>query len=105
MPINLTLALLGGDIQIPTLTGIVNLHIPAETQSGKVLRLRGKGVPGRPGVTGDLLCRVLVETPVNLDKTQKELIATLEKELQTGNHYPKAKIWFESVKKFFSKQS
>lgn len=105
VPINLTLALLGGDIQIPTLTGIVSLHIPAETQSGKVLRLRGKGVPGRPGGAGDLLCRVFVETPVNLNTTQKELISTLEKELQTGNHYPKAKLWFESVRKFFSKQS
>lgn len=104
VPINLTLALLGGDIQIPTLTGVVNLHIPPETQSGKVLRLRGKGVPGRPGVTGDLLCRVFVETPVNLSKAQKELVVALEKELQNGNHYPKARLWFESVRKFFSKQ-
>jgi len=105
VPINLTLALLGGDIQIPTLTGVVNLHIPPETQSGKVLRLRGKGVPGRPGATGDLLCRVFVETPVNLNKAQKELVNTLEKELQKGNHYPKARLWFESVRKFFSKQN
>lgn len=105
VPINLTLALLGGDIQIPTLTGVVNLHIPPETQSGKVLRLRGKGVPGRPGVTGDLLCRVFVETPVNLSKAQKELVITLEKELQNGNHYPKARLWFESIRKFFSKQN
>jgi molecular chaperone DnaJ len=105
VPINLTLALLGGDIQIPILTGVVNLHIPAETQSGKVLRLRGKGVPGRPAVTGDLLCRVFLETPVNLTKAQKELVAALEKELQTGNHYPKSRLWFESVKKFFSKKN
>lgn len=105
VPVNLTLALLGGDIQIPTLTGVVNLHIPPETQSGKVLRLRGKGVPGRPGVTGDLLCRVLVETPVNLNKAQKELVTALEKELQNGNHYPKARLWFESIRKFFSKQN
>lgn len=101
VPINLTLAIVGGDIQIPTLTGIVNLHIPAETQSGKVLRLRGKGIPGRP-ITGDLLCRVFVETPIHLNKTQKELVAALEKELQTGNHYPKARLWFENVRKFFS---
>ncbi|OJA00898.1 molecular chaperone DnaJ [Rickettsiella grylli] len=104
VPIHLTLALLGGDIQIPTLTGIVNLHIPPETQSGKVLRLRGKGVPGRPGGTGDLLCRVSVETPVHLTKAQKELVIALENALKNGNHYPKAKIWFEHVKKFFSKQ-
>lgn len=105
VPINLTLAILGGDIQIPTLTGIVNLRIPAETQSGKVLRLRGKGVPGRPGGTGDLLCRVFVETPIHLSKAQKELVTTLEKELQTANHYPKAQLWFESVRKFFTKQN
>jgi molecular chaperone DnaJ len=104
-PINLTLALLGGDIQIPTLTGVVNLHIPPETQSGKILRLRGKGVPGRPGVTGDLLCRVFVETPVNLSKEQKELVMALGKDLQNGNHYPKARLWFENVRKFFSQKN
>ncbi|TLY47649.1 MAG: molecular chaperone DnaJ [Gammaproteobacteria bacterium] len=103
VPINYVIAVLGGDIQIPTLTGMVNLHIPPETQSGKVLRLRGKGVPGRPGVTGDLLCRVFVETPVNLTKAQKELVTTLGKELQNGNHYPKARLWLENAKKFFSK--
>lgn len=104
VPINLTLALLGGDIQVPTLTGMVNLHIPPETQSGKVLRLRGKGVPGRPGVTGDLLCRVFIETPVNLTKAQQELVTALGKELEHRNHYPKTHLWFEHAKKFFSKQ-
>ncbi|MES2998311.1 MAG: molecular chaperone DnaJ [Pseudomonadota bacterium] len=103
VPISFTQAILGGEIEVPTLTGIVKLHIPAETQSGKILRLRGKGVPGRPGVTGDLLCRVFVETPINLNQEQKKLAATLEKELKTGNHYPKARQWFESVSKFFTK--
>lgn len=105
VPISFTLAILGGEIEVPTLTGIVKLHIPAETQSGKILRLRGKGVPGRPAVTGDLLCRVYVETPVNLNKQQKELLMSLEKGLHTGNHYPKARQWFENVKQFFSKKS
>lgn len=105
VPISFTLAILGGEIEVPTLTGIVKLHIPAETQSGKILRLRGKGVPGRPAVTGDLLCRVFVETPVNLSKQQKELLTNLEKELQTENHYPKARQWFENVKKFFTQKS
>lgn len=103
IPINYTIAVLGGDIQIPTLSGMVNLHIPPETQSGKVLRLRGRGVPGRPAVTGDLLCRVFVETPMNLNKAQKELIATLGKELENGNHYPKSHLWLENAKKFFKK--
>jgi molecular chaperone DnaJ len=104
VPISFTTAILGGEIKVPTLTGIVNLHIPPETQSGKILRLRGKGIPGRSGINGDFLCRVFVETPVNLNKQQKELAATLDKELQSGNHYPKARQWFESVKKFFTKQ-
>jgi molecular chaperone DnaJ len=105
VPISLTLAILGGEIEVPTLTGIVKLHIPAETQSGKTLRLRGKGVPGRPGGTGDLLCHVFVETPTHLTQKQKELAAALEQELQTGNHYPKAQQWFESISRFFSKQN
>lgn len=104
VPISFTMAILGGEIEVPTLTGPVNLHIPPETQSGKILRLRGKGVPGRPGVTGDLLCRVFVETPVGLTKQQKELAAKLGRELESGNHYPKQRQWYESVKKFFTKQ-
>jgi molecular chaperone DnaJ len=103
VPINMTLASLGGNTQIPTLEGMVNLRIPAETQSGKILRLRGKGVPGRPGVNGDLLCRVIVETPINLSEAQKELLIALNKELQDDNHYPKARLWFENVRKFFRK--
>jgi molecular chaperone DnaJ len=105
VPIRFTLAILGGELAVPTLTGTVKLHIPAETQSGKILRLRGKGVPGRPGVTGDLLCRVFVETPIHLNQQQKELATTLDQALQTGNHYPKAQQWFESVKQFFTKKN
>ena len=100
VPINLTLALLGGDIQIPTLTGVVNLHIPPETQSGKILRLRGKGFLDALAQQA-ISCRVFVETPVNLNKAQKELVIALEKELQNGNHYPKARLWFESVQEIF----
>lgn len=103
VPISFTLAILGGEVEVPTLTGTVNLHIPAETQSGKILRLRGKGVPGRPGAAGDLLCRVFIETPVHLTRQQKELAAALEKELQTENHYPKAREWFANVKLFFTR--
>lgn len=106
VPISFTLAILGGEVEVPTLTGVVKLHIPPETQSGKILRLRGKGVPGRPAVSGDLLCRVFVETPINLSKEQKIMLANLAKELQTGgNHYPKALQWFNSVKKFFTQKS
>lgn len=119
VPISFSIAALGGEIEVPTLSGIVKLHIPAETQSGKILRLRGKGVPGRPGVTGDLLCRVFVETPANLNKQQKESIRILDSLLQENSskpmagqyyssspensHYPKAKKWLEGMQKFFNK--
>src|SRR5690554_5815957 len=75
IPISFVDAALGGEIEVPTLDGRVKLKIPAETQTGKLFRLRNKGVtPVRGGVTGDLLCRVVVETPVKLTKRQKELL-------------------------------
>ena len=56
--------LLGGDIQIPTLEGKVKIKIPEGTQTGKLFRLRGKGIkPVRGGSTGDLLCKAVIETP------------------------------------------
>lgn len=102
VPVSFTTAVLGGDIEVPTLTGQVKLHIPAETQSGKVLRLRGKGIPGlRGGGAGDLFCRVMVETPVNLSRKQKELLQEFETSL--GNdHTPKSRSWLASVKEFFT---
>ena len=103
VPVSFTMACLGGELEIPTLEGKVKLKIPAETQSDKVLRLRGKGVKQlRGNHTGDLLCRVLVETPVNLTKAQKELLQQFEKSLEDGkNHNPKSQGWFDGVKKFF----
>ena len=75
VPINFSAAVLGGSVQVPTLDGEVNLKIPAETQSGKVFRIRGKGVkPVRSSATGDLFCRVEVETPVKLTAEQKDLL-------------------------------
>lgn len=104
VPVDFVTATLGGDVPVPTLTGLVNLQIPAETQSGKVLRLRGKGAPGvRGGATGDLLCRVMVETPVHLNSKQKELLREFANTLKTDNdkHTPKARNWFEKAKQFF----
>ena len=104
VPIAITTATLGGELDVPTLNGRVKLKIPAETQSGKMFRLRGKGVKSvRGSTTGDLMCRVVVETPVNLTKKQKELLEELEKSLATDsvNHSPKASSWLDGVKKFF----
>ncbi len=104
MPISFTVAALGGEIHIPTLDGIANLKIPSETQSGKVFRLRGKGIKGvRSHAAGDLMCHVVVETPVSLTERQKELLRELEAINTTDHrHNPRAKGWMDKVKEFFS---
>lgn len=105
VPISIVDAALGGELEVPTLDGRVKLKIPAETQTGKLFRLRNKGVcPVRGGPAGDLLCRVTVETPVNLTKRQKELLDEFQQTLDGGNgthHAPKKTSWFEGVKSFF----
>jgi molecular chaperone DnaJ len=104
VPIGFTTAALGGDLEVPTLDGRVSLKIPAETQTGKVFRVRGKGVkPVRGGPTGDLLCRVNIETPVNLTKEQKELLRQFADSMEAGGkrHTPQEGSWLDGVKKFF----
>jgi len=103
LTIPFTTAALGGELQVPTLTGKAEITIPEGTQSGKVFRLRGKGVaPVRGGGAGDLMCRVVVETPVNLDKRQRELLEEFRGSLQGDtSHSPKASGWFEGMKRFF----
>ncbi len=104
MPISFTTAALGGEIEIPTLDGAAGIKIPPETQSGRVFRLRGKGIKGvRSHTHGDLMCHVVVETPVNLTDRQKELLRELEESsLGTDNkHNPRAKSWMDKVKEFF----
>ena len=105
MPISFTTAALGGEIEIPTLDGAANIRIPAETQSAKVFRLRGKGIRNvRTHAPGDLMVHVVVETPVKLTERQKELLREFE-DIASSNaerHNPKAKSWMDKVKDFFS---
>ncbi|KEI70275.1 molecular chaperone DnaJ [Endozoicomonas elysicola] len=105
VPITFVDAALGGELEVPTLEGRVKLKIPEETQTGKLFRLRGKGViPVRGGSAGDLMCRVVVETPVKLTERQKELLKELEETFQkegTGRQSPKKQSFFDGVKKFF----
>jgi molecular chaperone DnaJ len=104
MPISFTVAALGGEIEIPTLDGAAKIRIPPETQTGKVFRLRGKGIRGvRSHIPGDLLCHVVVETPVNLTERQKELLREFEaiNESEGGRHNPRSKSWMDKVKEFF----
>jgi molecular chaperone DnaJ len=103
VPISFADAALGGELEVPTLDGRVKLKIPEGTQTGKLFRLRGKGVaPVRGGGAGDLLCKVAVETPVNLDKRQRELLEEFRKSLEgDSSHSPKASGWFDGMKRFF----
>ena len=104
MPISFTTAALGGEIEIPTLDGAAAIKIPPETQSGRVFRLRGKGIKGvRSNTHGDLMCHVIVETPVNLTDRQKELLRELEESSKDSDHKhnPRAKSWMDKVREFF----
>ncbi|MDY6891343.1 MAG: molecular chaperone DnaJ [Pseudomonadota bacterium] len=104
MPISFVDAALGGEVDVPTLDGRVKLKIPPETQTGKLFRLRGKGVtPARGGGQGDLIVKVIVETPVNLNSRQKALLREFAEATEDGNskHSPKKHGFFDSVKKFF----
>ena len=106
VPISFVTAALGGELEVPTLSGKVKLKIPAETQSGSVFRLRGKGVKQvRGGATGDLMCRVMVETPVKLTSHQKELLGQFQSSLDEKqmHHSPKASSWIDGVKSFVDK--
>jgi molecular chaperone DnaJ len=104
MPVSFTTTALGGEIDVPTLNGRVKLKIPAGTQTGKVFRLRGKGVRSvHDSQMGDLFCKVVVETPVNLSSEQKDLLRDLEQSLHSGDHKhsPKTHSWLDGVKRFF----
>ena len=104
MPISFTQAALGGEIEIPTLDGSAKIKVPPETQTGQTFRLRGKGIKGvRSSYPGDLLCEVVVETPVRLSDRQKELLRELEDiNHKDPRHNPRAKSFMDKVKEFFA---
>lgn len=108
VPVSFATAALGGSIDVPTLDGEVTLKIPAETQPGKVLRLRGKGVkPVRGSSVGDMYCRIDVEVPVSLTAEQKKLLAAFNDALSSGGdrHRPRSRSWKDGVRRFFEKLS
>jgi molecular chaperone DnaJ len=105
VPVSFARAALGGSIDVPTLDGTATIKVPPETQSGRVFRLREKGIkPVRGGSTGDLFCRVVVETPVNLTREQKDLLQKFEDSLQEDGkrHHPREENWLDGVKRFFT---
>lgn len=102
VPISFVTAALGGEIRVPTLDGQAVIKIPPETQTGKMFRLRGKGIKGvRSDRPGDLLCHIVVETPVNLTERQKELLREFEACSRADKHHPRAKSFMDKVKAFF----
>jgi molecular chaperone DnaJ len=108
VPLSFATATLGGEVELPTLNGNVSLKVPAGTQSGKVFRLRGKGVTTvRDARTGDLFARVAVETPVNLTSEQSEILSQFDELVSAGGdkHSPRAGGWMDTVKRFFERIS
>lgn len=104
MPISFSTAALGGEIEVPTLGGSAKMKIPAETQTGGVFRLKGKGIkPLRQSENGDLMVHLVVETPVKLTEKQKDLLREFEISTQadSGKHSPRNKSWVDKVKGFF----
>ena len=105
VPVSMTTAALGGEIEIPTLAGKAAIDIPDGTQHGKQFRLRGKGIKGvRSNYPGDLYVHVIVETPVKLTEHQRKLLKELDESFKKGGHKhsPNDKGWFEKAKEFFS---
>ena len=104
VPVSVVTAALGGEQEVPTLNGRSTLKIPEETQSGQVFRMRGQGVRSvRSSATGDLICTVVIETPVKLSKKQRDLLrefgATLEAD--GARHNPETASWLGKARKFF----
>ena len=105
IPVSMTIAALGGKVEVPLpSSGKVKVTIPPETQSGAILRLRGRGAPNVRGrESGDMLCHIVIETPINLTESQKKLLRDLEESLRKKQerHSPQEKSWLEKVKSFF----
>ena len=109
VPIRFSQAALGADLKVPTLDGEASISIPSETQTGKLFRLRGKGVRNvRSGHKGDLHCRVVVETPVKLSRQQRELMEQFEATFvgeDCSKHTPRANTWLDGVKSFWERMT
>jgi molecular chaperone DnaJ len=105
VPVSITRAALGGEIDVPTLGGKAAIDIPEGTQHGKQFRLRGKGIKGvRSSYPGDLYCHISVEVPVKLSEHQRKLMKELDESLQKGGgkHSPSEESWADKLKGFFS---
>jgi molecular chaperone DnaJ len=107
IPIRFGQAALGADLKVPTLDGEAHITMPPETQTGKLFRLRGKGVKSvRSGRTGDLLCRVVIETPIRLTIEQRDLLHQFDATFSgegAAAHSPRNTSWLDGVKRFWDR--
>ncbi|QJC35633.1 molecular chaperone DnaJ [Enterobacteriaceae endosymbiont of Donacia sparganii] len=106
LPINFITATLGGNIKIPTLNGYVKLKIPEGTQTGKMFRIRNKGIKSirKNSIFGDLLCKIIIETPINLNNKQKNILYQLDEsfnEFSSYKNFPKIRKFLDNIKNFF----
>ena len=104
VPVSMTTAALGGNIEVPTLNGKAEIDLPESTQHGKTFRLRGKGIKGvRSSYPGDLYCHVSIETPVRITEHQRKLLKELDESFRKSGdrHSPNAKSWTDRVKDIF----
>ena len=109
VPIRISQAALGDTVRVATLGGEAEIRVPAETQTGKLFRLRGKGVKSvRSRTEGDLYCRILVETPVNLTPEQRKLLEQFEATFageEARKHSPKSATFIDGVKGFWDRMT
>lgn len=109
VPIRFSQAALGDTVRVPTLGGEAEIKLPPETQTGKVFRLREKGVKSvRSRAKGDLYCRVVVETPVNLTSQQRELLKQFEETFSgegARRHSPRSSTFIDGVKSFWERMT
>ena len=103
MPISLTAAALGGEFQVPTIdAGMTRVKVPDGSQTGKQFRLKGKGMPVlRSNRVGDMYIQIVVETPRNLSRRQRELLEEFEKGSSADTH-PESTGFFARVRDFFA---
>ena len=105
LPLSFATAALGGEVSVPTMGTEARITIPEGTQTGKIFRLRGKGVPHlHGGGNGDLYVHAFVETPVNLTSKQKKMLKEFDESIKEGGtkHSPQSTSFLDKMKKFFS---
>ncbi|HIH2763517.1 MAG TPA: molecular chaperone DnaJ [Candidatus Azoamicus sp.] len=101
IPISFSKAVLGGELDVPSLHGKIKIRIPKETQTNKLFRIKNKGLKAlREPYFGDLFCRIVVETPVNLSENQINLLIEFDKFIKLENK-PKEGKWIDTFNEFF----